>query len=558
MNLISVFAPSNLPAAVRRQSPLAVQREIILQSLLNAVTGFAMLGMLLYLARTPINLSNLALITAFVAAIAFLLLVTLSRRWPYRLRAPLLTGLVVSACLASLSSQGLNGSALVYAVAMIAVPTALFSARAGIASLIAVTLVYAIYGWLDFTGILPPRAAPLTSLPAQVSAWINLLLAYLLTAVAVIGAFQQLTAGLLGALSEQTSLAEQLIAERALLESRVAQRTGELARRADLLEAARQVSNAIASETDLEKLLTTAAERIKLVFNVAQTAIYLANPKSGAAELRASSGSVETGIPQPAPAFRLDESGPLSRAMMAGETLYENIGAGRLLAPMKSGDQAVGLVVLTASQTNPLDLQDAAIYTTTVDQLALSIGKALLVKQLEDSLKSTEENFRQATQKSWEFHLKTTRKRYAYRYIHSTTIQGAIVHPASEQALNSGAIVQSTCADQTGQPSALLAVPIKLHGQTLGVFNIRVSGAQISPELSELVENTVNRLAISLENARLLENIQNRAERERLVGEIASKVRSATDVESILRTTAAELGRSLGVTEVIVQLNKPQ
>jgi len=85
---------------------------------------------------------------------------------------------------------------------------------------------------------------------------------------------------------------------------------------------------------------------------------------------------------------------------------------------------------------------------------------------------------------------------------------------------------------------------------------MRVNGSRVSPELVALVESAVNRLSISLENARLLEDIQNRADRERLVGEIASKVRSATDIESILRTTAGELGRSLGVTEVVVQLNK--
>ena len=88
------------------------------------------------------------------------------------------------------------------------------------------------------------------------------------------------------------------------------------------------------------------------------------------------------------------------------------------------------------------------------------------------------------------------------------------------------------------------------------MLNLRVSAGGVSPELIELVEGAVNRLSISLENARLLEDLQVRSNRERLVGEISSKVRSATDIESILRTTAGELGRSLGVAEVVIQLNQ--
>ena len=49
-----------------------------------------------------------------------------------------------------------------------------------------------------------------------------------------------------------------------------------------------------------------------------------------------------------------------------------------------------------------------------------------------------------------------------------------------------------------------------------------------------------------------------RAEREHLVGDISAKVRSTTAVQDILSTAASELGRSLGVSEVIVQLRSEE
>ncbi len=102
----------------------------------------------------------------------------------------------------------------------------------------------------------------------------------------------------------------------------------------------------------------------------------------------------------------------------------------------------------------------------------------------------------------------------------------------------------------------MLAVPIKLRNQVLGVVDIRFQSASVSPELISLIEAAVNRLAVSLENARLLEEIQYRAERERLVSEISTKVRAAADVDTVWRTAIQEIGRSLGVSEVMIQLRK--
>jgi len=72
--------------------------------------------------------------------------------------------------------------------------------------------------------------------------------------------------------------------------------------------------------------------------------------------------------------------------------------------------------------------------------------------------------------------------------------------------------------------------------------------------LVNLVNTATDRLAVALENARLLETIQERADREHTVAEISSKVRSAQSVESILQTAVMELSKTLGVSEVSIQL----
>jgi GAF domain-containing protein len=573
MSLLKALSPYQLPKSVLTKSPLDIQHEIVLQHLLNAVTGFAVLGLLLYLARTPINASNIGLILPFVITIAFQLLITLSRRWKYNLRAGLLVLLLASECLAALSSLGLNGTALIYAIALVAVTSVLFSSRAGIVILTALVVIFAINGWLMYTGHIPiPRIAS-DNLVALSSSWINILLAFLLTTASLIGAFHQLSSGLSGALTDQKALTDQLNKERGLLEIRVTDRTEELTHKTRQLEASRHVSSYIARETHYDMLLKVAASTIKEQFKLDRTAIFLAAANQGIVELRASSSDeYQRLLPALQQQYPLDGSDPISRSAFLGEPFFSSqietpdktpdsqpaSGTSELIVAIKSVDKIIGVILLQASDADALRSQDVDVFTTLADQLALGLEKSMLLNRLEQSLKSLEENYRRTTQKSWNIHLKGTRHKYAYRYTQNQILPNPSRGEAAARALQIGStvIANGNSPDQPEHASTNLAVPIKLRNQTLGVINLRINASHISPELVMLVESAVNRLSISLENARLLEEIQSRADRERLVGEIATKVRAATDIESILYATASELGRSLGVAEVVVQLNK--
>lgn len=568
MRIFSAFYPSHLPEAVRLKSPLAVQREIILQHLLNTVSGFALLGLLLYLVRTPINAANLGIIAAFCLAIIFQIILTLSRRWSYSLRAALLVLLLASESLAALSSLGLSGTALIYALALVAVTTVLFSSRAGLITLISILVIFSIVGFLMFNGRMSIPQIANQDLVALTSSWINILLAYLLTAAALIGAFHQLTSALSTTLEEQKALTGQWNQERAIQELHATQRTAELTRQTGQLEAARQISNIIARETDFERLLSAAATAFADQFRLSRAAIYRTNSDQALVELQASSVGASQNLPALTQRYRLDGSEPVSRSASSGQPVFtphiENPltptaqTPHELLVPYHATGKVAGVILLHANTASDLTSLDMEVLTALADQFALTAEKSLQLSRLEQSLKSIEDSFRKTTQKSWGSHLKGVRHKYAYRYTQAKILPEAVQNETAARALQNGTTVVSSCPsiDHPEQTSTILAVPIKLRSQTLGVINLRVNASHISPELVGLVENAVNRLSISLENARLLEEIQNRADRERLVGEIATKVRSATDIESILHATASELGRSLGVAEVVVQLNK--
>lgn len=70
-------------------------------------------------------------------------------------------------------------------------------------------------------------------------------------------------------------------------------------------------------------------------------------------------------------------------------------------------------------------------------------------------------------------------------------------------------------------------------------------------------ETVAERLALAVENARLLEEAQRRAARERLIAEISNRLRASLDPDTVLQTTVRELGRALRASWAAVEVTGP-
>jgi len=92
-----------------------------------------------------------------------------------------------------------------------------------------------------------------------------------------------------------------------------------------------------------------------------------------------------------------------------------------------------------------------------------------------------------------------------------------------------------------------LAIPLIYRNELLGVLNVESEQADAYTENDEEMLGTLGgSLAAIIANARLLEQIRVQAERERLINEVAGKIRRSTDIQSILMTTASEITRITG------------
>jgi|GEM_PF-2285016 len=112
---------------------------------------------------------------------------------------------------------------------------------------------------------------------------------------------------------------------------------------------------------------------------------------------------------------------------------------------------------------------------------------------------------------------------------------------------------------QTADP--VIVAPIALRGQVIGALSLQ----DIDPdrtwteEEKALVETVSEQLALTIENLRLVDDTQKQATREQLARQITDKLRAAPDVDSIIETGLAELGKALGVSRTYLKLTtKPE
>ena len=101
-----------------------------------------------------------------------------------------------------------------------------------------------------------------------------------------------------------------------------------------------------------------------------------------------------------------------------------------------------------------------------------------------------------------------------------------------------------------------LGVPLMTGEDMLGVIVVQdfENEQRFSEDDAALMTTIASKVATAIQNAQLMEQIQQTARRERLIHEIASKVRRAPDMKSILSTTARELNRAFNATSTSIQL----
>ncbi|NPV75938.1 MAG: GAF domain-containing protein [Anaerolineae bacterium] len=565
-SFIERLNPRRVPPTIDPNNSLLVLRERGLQYIFLLASG---LGVIAFIQALSIFVPRRAwaLLAIYGTALAIVLSLTVLRTLNFRLRAYLVLALIYVLGVTGLVESGLSGSGKVFLVAFAALSAILLGVIPGITGFGLSLVTYGMIGWLMIAGVIPVPPVSVLASSGRPNEWLNDGLLFGLLLMMVITTVNALTSGIESAIQKQSALSEELRKERDSLEDRVKERTAEAERRIAQIEAAADLARDISTNIELENLLRNAVELIRERFGFYHAGIFLVDERGEYAVLRAATGEAGRAMLANNHRLKVGEVGIVGYVVSKGEprvTLKVEEDAfhfknpllpetqSEMALPLRVGEKVIGALDVQSRNAYAFNPDDVKIIQTLADQIAVAIEKARLVQQLQESLRSLEASAVQLSRQSWLDYLKNVRKGYAYRYQQETIEE---INPSNETATPFNQTqIEIMQTEEGDKDFTKVGLPIKLRGHVLGMLEIKLEGKVVAPGTIKMLEAIADRLSTALDNARLLEEIRFRSEREHLVSEIATQMRSRTEVEDILRTAALEIGRKMGIAEVVVQL----
>lgn len=565
---------STSPASERTVSRSDVSQHSIndLKTILlqNYLSGSIILGTVVFFISLFIAIQKQDYITAVFVTIIFLILfiITFVRSINTNIRSVTLAFLYIATGVLSILSSGINSNAILYFFTSVLLLGILLRGLWWVAGLVFEGILISVMGiliqfnWIQLDALLFESSSMVN--------WFTTITMTLFMALVVVSPLAQYLSAL--RVKNTTLDSEKEIQEtnNVRLNERISDLETEVDRRRSKMLAARQISREISQQSSLQDLLNDSVDLVCTQFEFYYAAIFLSDERNEFAVLRAASGEAGKQLLSQGHKLRIREEGIVGYVVSRGETrLALDVGEdsvhfknpllpgtrSEVGIPLKTGSKIIGALDVQSDKETAFSEEDIDILQSIADQLASAIDKSIYITDLESQINELLIGSGESTRGVWRSHLYGSRRNLSFTYRDdqltsepSTPLLSDISEATTETFSSDGEVGESNPIE------TVYSLPIKLRDQALGMIKVRYSGKKMPVRMINLVKIATDRLAVALENARLLENIQERAEREHTVGEISTKVRSSQTIEAIMQTAVSELGKTLGVNEVSIQL----
>ena len=233
-----------------------------------------------------------------------------------------------------------------------------------------------------------------------------------------------------------------------------------------------------------------------------------------------------------------------------------------LCVPTTWRGQVTGVLAITASQPGTVftadDERAAQLFAA---QVASAIEGVQLLEQQQRTLNELDAVNRRLTGQAWAEQF----QRLPAGAQHAQFVQGSLQPievdwlPEIELAVTAmKPVAWSQRQDQTlSSPfQAAMAAPIVLRGEVIGALQVGEASRPRAWSAEDLafIQAVADQVALAVENARLIDETQRAAQREKTIADVADKIHRPIDLESILRTAVEEVSRITGAGEVSIQL----
>jgi GAF domain-containing protein len=543
MKLIQAISPMVPPAHIQAEGELQVNRERILQTLLLVVAAAALIGYVgLFVAMLPsFNFPLFALYTGITAIVCSFVAY---RKMPYTMRSSIVVVIFLITSIYTLQLQGLEGDGKLYILTFNALATVLLGWKFGLIALIISQVSVGVMGGLMMAGVISLPAAAYTAGSLNSSSLImtGIFLAILSTLITI--SLGMMMRGQENAYNRVEKLSEDLTLERNSLQDRVEQRTADLQNRMVQILTASDISKAIASFRDPTSALTQIVNLIRERFNLYYVGIFILDENNDAV-LRAGSG--QAGEKMVAARHTL----PAGGASMIGWAIANrqarialDVGSesvrfnnpflpdtrSEMAIPIKREEICLGALSIQSEKANAFDEYDIRILQGIADTLASALENASLYQQSQESLEEVRALNRTYLQQAWS-DLINEHGNFSYTYENTE-----VTH-----ALNPNQV----------------RIPLTLREQVIGQITLETERASLNKDQLAFIDAITTQTALALENARLLEETQQRALQEQTLNQLTAEYTHALNVDDILKSALRQLSRLPAVNEISVHLLPP-
>ena len=346
------------------------------------------------------------------------------------------------------------------------------------------------------------------------------------------------------------------------LEQRVAERTRGL-------QTAAEVARATTSVLDPDELLRQVVDLVRERFDLYYAGLFLLDDNQRFAELRAGTGEAGQEMLEQGHRLQVGGDSMIGQCTARGEArIALDVGEeavrfdnpllpetrSEMALPLRSRGQIIGAMTVQSTEEAAFDDADIAVMQTMADQVAVAIDNARLFAAAQTALEEMEAASRRYLRQAWSEYVRD-RAMSGYQRTGTRTLPlGDKLLPEVRQAMaEQKPVVWS--GDGNTAPSALV-VPVTLRGQPIGALGVKDDEGKRrwSAENVALAQAISEQLALAAENLRLVDETQRRAARERLTGQVTTRMRETLDLEGVLKTAVDEIYQALGLEEIVIRL----
>ncbi|MHB8626091.1 MAG: GAF domain-containing protein [Aggregatilineales bacterium] len=248
----------------------------------------------------------------------------------------------------------------------------------------------------------------------------------------------------------------------------------------------------------------------------------------------------------------------------------------QLAVPLKIASEVIGVLVAFSAQSGALEGRDGEGMQQLADQIAVAVDNARLyeaaqttqaeTRRLTDEMRANQRTVerlnQQLTGQVWGEYLRGRSQPLAFTLdLQSGQVDNFAdwTDTLAEAGRTNQAVTRPTAGTPTLGASqtapVVIALPITVHGQAVGAVEFELEPGQLpTVEQIAVIQQAVERMALSADNTRLLEEAQRLARREALIGLIGTRLQSAASVDSVLSAAAQNLAEVLNAPRVAIRI----